>query len=90
MRHLLQLAMVVAGGTALGIFFFGGLAVTVRRMVEARAGAAQTLFSFLLRGTVVIAGFWFLSRNRAEYWIACLFGFTAARIIVSKVAFLRR
>jgi F1F0 ATPase subunit 2 len=89
MPHWIELVLVVVAGTVLGIFFFGGLAFTVRRMVEGRAGAFHTLFSFLLRASVVIGCFWLLSRNRAENWIACLAGFTLAKIAVSKVGFFR-
>jgi F1F0 ATPase subunit 2 len=85
MPHLLQLALVLLAGMALGLFYFGGLAWTVRRLV-AGGGVLLTVGSFLVRGAVLLAGFWLLSGNRAEYWIACLVGFTAVRIALSKAA----
>lgn len=83
MPHLLQLALVFLAGVGLGIFFFGGLALTVRRLM-AGGGVMLMLYSFLLRAVVLIAGFWALARNHAEYWVACLLGFTAAKLILSK------
>ncbi len=85
MPHLFQLALVFLGGVALGMFFFGGLALTVRRLV-AGGGAMLILYSFLLRVVVLLAGFWLLARNHAEYWVACLLGFTAAKLILSQAS----
>jgi F1F0 ATPase subunit 2 len=85
MPHFLQLGLVLLAGVALGVFFFGGLAWTVRRLV-AGGGVLLTVGSFLVRGAVLLAGFWYLAGNRAEYWIACLAGFTAVRIVLSKAA----
>ncbi len=83
MPHWLQLAFVFLAGVVLGMFFFGGLALTVRRLV-AGGGVMLMLCSFALRGSVLIAGFWLLAHNHAEYWVACLLGFTAARVVLSK------
>jgi len=83
--HLLQLAFVFLAGTGLGLFFFGGLAFTVRRLITG-GGVLLMLSSFLVRGAVLVVGFWLLARDHAEYWIACLIGFTAARVILSKAA----
>ena len=85
MPHLLQLAFVFWAGVGLGLFFFGGLAFTVRRLI-AGGGILLMLSSFLVRGAVLIAGLWFLARNHAECWIVCLLGFTVARVILSKAA----
>lgn len=87
MPHSLQLGLVLLAGVGLGVLYFGGLAWTVRRLV-AGGGVLLTLFSFLLRSAVLLAGFWLLAGTRAECWIACLVGFTAARIFLSKMAFL--
>lgn len=83
MPHWLQLAVVFLAGIGLGMLYFGGLALTVRRLI-AGGGVLLTLCSFLVRGAVLIAGFRLLARTHAEYWVACLLGFTAARVIWSK------
>jgi F1F0 ATPase subunit 2 len=85
MSHLLQLGLVLLAGMALGAFYFAGLAWTVQRLV-AGGGVVLTVSSFLVRGAILLAGFWFLARNHAEYWIACLVGFTAVRVYLSKGA----
>ena len=89
MPHFLQLGLVLLAGMALGLFYFAGLAWTVRRLV-AGGGVLVTVGSFLLRGAVLLAGFWLLAGNRADHWIACLLGFTAARVLLSKVVVLSR
>jgi F1F0 ATPase subunit 2 len=89
MPHLLHLGLVLLAGMGLGVFFFGGLAWTVRRLV-AGGGVLLTVSSFLLRGALLLAGFWLLAGNRADYWIACLVGFTAARVVLLKVAVLSK
>ena len=83
MPHLLQLALDLAAGAALGLFFFGGLAWTVRRWT-AGGGVALMLTSFFVRGAVLIAGFWLVARNHADSWIACLLGFTAVRLVLPR------
>jgi F1F0 ATPase subunit 2 len=83
MPHLLQLALDFAAGAALGLFFFGGLAWTVRRWT-AGGGVGLMLTSFLVRAAVLIGGFWLVARNLAATWIACLLGFTAARLLLPR------
>ncbi len=84
MPHLLQIVLVFFAGMVLGLIYFGGLAWTVRRLV-AGGGVLLTAGSFLLRGALLLAGFWLLAGTHAEYWIACLVGFTAARVVLSNV-----
>ncbi|MGC2208660.1 MAG: ATP synthase subunit I [Candidatus Korobacteraceae bacterium] len=84
MPHFFQLVLLLFAGMLLGIVYFGGLAWTVRRLV-AGGGALLTAGSFLVRGALLLAGFWLLAGTHAEYWIACLVGFTAARVFLSKL-----
>lgn len=87
MPHFLQLGLVLLAGMGLGALYFGGLAWTVRRLV-AGGGVRLTVGSFLLRAVLLLAGFRLLAGHRAEYWIACLIGFTAARVVLSKMVIL--
>ena len=84
MLHGLQLVLVFLAGAVLGACFFGGLAWTVRRWM-AGGGVLLVLGSFLLRAALLIACFWLLSRTHADGWVACLLGFTAARVGMLKV-----
>ena len=84
MPHFLQLVLLLIAGMALGLVYFGGLAWTVRRLV-AGGGALLTSGSFLVRGALLLAGFGLLAGARAERWIACLIGFTAARMLLSRL-----
>ena len=68
-------------GTVLGMFYFGGLWITVRRLTVARQPALLTLVSFVLRATVVLLGFYFVLGGRWERLAACLAGFLLARTL---------
>jgi F1F0 ATPase subunit 2 len=88
MERVFQFVLIFLAGTALGLCFFGGLAWTVRRLV-AGGGFLLALTSFLLRALLLIAAFYLLARTHAESWIACLLGFTAARLLLQRPRFLQ-
>ncbi len=68
-------------GTALGVFYFYGLWWTVRRLNSHHA-AIWLPVSFLVRGAVVVGGFYLVMDGRWEPLLAALAGFIAARIVV--------
>lgn len=72
-------------GIVLGLFFYGGLWLTVRHVSHAQHLAWHTLASFWLRSAVVVAGFLLLVDRRWEYVVLCFAGFIAARLAVSKL-----
>lgn len=74
-----------AVGVMLGVLFYGGLWITIRRLMSARHPIAVTLGSLFLRTAVVLAGFLFVARGRWQNAIACLVGFAIGRIAVSRL-----
>ena len=86
MRELLLLAAAWAAGLSLGAIFFGGLWFTVRKGVSSRRPALWFFFSMLLRMSVALAGFSFVSGGRWERLLACLLGFVVARLIVTRLS----
>ena len=76
-------------GVVLGGMFFGGLWWTVRHALHARYPALWFVGSALLRMGLVLAGFYWVSLNGAgqgaswQRLLACLIGFTLARVLVS-------
>jgi F1F0 ATPase subunit 2 len=79
------LALVLAGmaGLLLGGFFFGGLWWTVRRGASSQRSALWFFGSFLLRTSLVVAGFYLVGRVHWQPLLPCLLGFVMARPVVT-------
>lgn len=83
MTDLSTVAWGVMVGLALGGVFYGGLWWTVRR-VSGRAIGRWLVGSFLLRTLVVLVGFFAVARGPWQGLAACVTGFVAARIVVTR------
>ncbi len=73
-------------GILLGIFFYGGLWLTVRHLSTTRHPFALSLGGLLLRMTVALAGFLLVLDGRWQNAAATLAGFTAGRLILGMMA----
>jgi F1F0 ATPase subunit 2 len=71
-------------GLALGVLFYGGLWLTVRRLLTSHHPVVLTLGSLLLRSGAALAGFWMVTDGDWRNTAACLVGFVVARIVVSR------
>ena len=69
-------------GLLLGVFFYGGLWLTVRRLPTTRHPFAMTLGSLFVRTVLTLAGFLFAIGGRWQNALVALLGFTAARFLV--------
>lgn len=78
------LAVSLAVGIMLGILFYGGLWMTVRRLMAARNPIALTLGSLLVRTAVVVAGLLLVARGQWPNALVFLAGFVMGRIAVSR------
>ena len=72
-------------GAALGASFFGGLWWTVRKGVSSPQPALWFLGSMLARMSIVLVGFYFISRGHWERLLPCLLGFVMARLVVTRL-----
>jgi len=79
---MMIMASTFAAGFVLGVLFFGGLWWTTRKGVVAVNPAPWFLGSLIIRTSVVVAGFYFATGGEWHRTLACLFGFTIARLIV--------
>jgi F1F0 ATPase subunit 2 len=79
--------LVLAGGAGvlLGAIFFGGLWWTVRRGLSSKRPAFWFLGSLLLRASIILAGFYFVSGGHWDRLLACLLGFVMARFLVTRL-----
>lgn len=80
----MNIAVQVAAGLLLALFFYGGLWLTVRELPHSRHPAWLVLGSFLIRSALVIYILLLLTQQRWDYMLACMLGFIAGRPIVSK------
>jgi F1F0 ATPase subunit 2 len=84
MSDIEALSLALFAGALLGVFFFGGLWWTVQKGVTSERPELWFLGSLLLRTSVLLAGFYFVSQHHWSRFVACLFGFLLARLIVVK------
>lgn len=75
----LRVVLAFLAGTILGLFYFGGLWITVQRLPAARHPAMLTVGSFLGRTAITLAGFYLLMAGSLGNLLACLLGFLLAR-----------
>ena len=85
MNEVLLLALACSVGVLLGAIFFGGLWWTVRKGVSSEQPAFWFLGSLLLRMSIALAGFYFVSGGRWRRLLVCLVGFVIARLVVLRL-----
>jgi F1F0 ATPase subunit 2 len=83
MIESLVLALTWLAGAGLGLIFFGGLWVTIRRGVSSERPALWFFLSMLLRMSIALAGFYFVSGGHWERLLMCVVGFVMARFAVT-------
>ena len=79
MHEILNVILTFLEGVALGLFFFGGLWFTVRKIVAVKMPALWFLLSFFLRVSCALIGFHYISMGSWQGLIIGLIGFIAAR-----------
>jgi len=70
------------GGLLLGTIFFGGLWLTVRKLVISKIPALWFLGSFVLRVSITLIGFYYISSGNWQRLLICVAGFITARYSV--------
>ncbi len=83
MTETLVLVLAGAAGAVLGAVFFGGLWWTVRRGVSSGSPVLWFFGSLLLRMSVALVGFYFVSGGQWRRLLACLVGFVGVRVLVT-------
>ena len=85
MNETLSLVLALVAGVLLGAIFFGGLWWTVSRGLSSKRPALWFFGSLLLRMSIALAGFYFVSGDHWERLLLCLLGFVIARLIVTRL-----
>jgi len=85
MNETLLMILAFIGGFLLGVLFFGGLWLTVKKLVTAKMPEIWFIGSFFLRIGITLIGFYFISLGNWQRLLICVLGFVAARFIVMHV-----
>ena len=83
MNEILIGVLALLAGLLLGAIFFGGLWWTVRKSLSSQRPALWLLPSLLLRMSITLVGFYFISDGHWQRLLICLFGFIMARLAVT-------
>jgi F1F0 ATPase subunit 2 len=83
MNDFLFLALSLAWGVVLGIFYFGGLWLTLRHLPYSEQPAFLTLGSFLGRSIVCLFGFYLIAINGWDGLVLSLAGFILAKLALT-------
>ncbi|MBS0205062.1 MAG: ATP synthase subunit I [Planctomycetes bacterium] len=85
MNEVVNLLPALVVGVLLGAMFFGGLWWTVQKAVSSKQPALWLLGSQLLRTSITLAGFYWISSRHWERLLVCLVGFVMARLVVMRL-----
>lgn len=77
-----RLPLAAAGGLLIGLFYFGALWATVRRLASARYAALLVAGSFVVRGMLAAAAIVLVSGGKVVPLLAATGGFLVGRTIL--------
>jgi F1F0 ATPase subunit 2 len=82
MNESIYMVLAFIAGIILGLLFFGGLWLTVKKIVTAKKPALLFLGSLFFRVSITLIGFYYISLGNWQRLLICLVGFIAARYII--------
>lgn len=85
MNETTHIILALLSGILLGLIFFAGLWLTIKKGVRSKSPAIRFILSFIIRTSIVLCGFYFVSANDWKRLLACLAGFTIARFFATQI-----
>jgi len=85
MNEIVYMILALIAGLALGLLFFGGLWVTVKKAVASKIPAIWFFISLLVRLSITLIGFYYISLGSWQRLIVGVVGFIMARFIVLRL-----
>jgi F1F0 ATPase subunit 2 len=82
MMSLVRILSAFVAGLGLGLFYFGGLWLTVQKIPSMRWPGLWLLASYMGRTALCLAGFYLVMGGQWEWLIACFVGFLLARTLL--------
>lgn len=80
---VLDLVVAFVAGMGVGLFFFGGLWLTMRRIPISRHPALLALSSFWARLVLSLSAFYVVMDSHWQRLLACLGGFLVMRLLLT-------
>jgi F1F0 ATPase subunit 2 len=87
MTDLLAFTLAFLTGAVLGFIFYGGLWLTVRKVVTAKRQPLWLPASLFVRILITFAGFFIICGANHKNFAACVAGFIFARLLAMKLVF---
>jgi F1F0 ATPase subunit 2 len=78
-----SLAVAFLAGLGIGLWYFGGLWFTVRRLPTTRHPALLLLGSFLVRAIISVCGFYVVMQGSGARLVAAFLGFVVIRTVLA-------
>jgi len=78
---ILLLPAMLCAGAIVGLFYFGGLWLTLNKLTGSRQWGLWLGVSFLVRSTMAVAAFWLLAAGDWRRILALAAGFTLVRFL---------
>ena len=82
MSQVMVLILAFTAGLAVGLFYYGGLWLTIQRLPKSRHPGILTSVSLFLRLIVALAAFYLIMGGRWERLLVCLTGFLLMRTLL--------
>lgn len=86
MNEWIGLLLPLAAGALLGVVFFGGLWLTVRKGLSSEKPTLWFFGSLLVRTGIVVAGFYWVAGSHFWSLMACFAGFMVSRVVLLRLA----
>ncbi len=81
----INLSLSALAGLLLGLFYFGGLWLTVRKIPGSGNPGILMLGSFVVRLLVTLCGMYLVMDGKWERLVVCLAGFLLMRIVLTRL-----
>jgi F1F0 ATPase subunit 2 len=85
MNEIINMLPSLVAGAVLGIIFFGGLWLTIKKALHSKKVALLFVVSFILRMAIVLVGLYYASQNSWQKMLVCLAGFLIARTFMIRI-----
>ncbi len=82
MNEISNIVLPFIVGWLLGVVFFAGLWLTVKKLISSKMPALLMIGSLFFRISIVMAGFYFVGLGNWKKLVVCLIGFVVARFAV--------
>ena len=85
MNDIMYLIMALVVGFIIGTIFYYGLWFTVQKGIKSTLPALWFLVSFLLRASIALIGFYYISIDHWQRLPVSLIGFLIARYVIARI-----